>query len=540
MRPTKKPLLFLIQTSILALTFSVPLSGFTSEEEDLKKIAKYLKPISDSQWNEIASSKISDTYEVQKGDNLWNISKSLFGNAFYWPKVWTFNNDHIKNPHIIEPSQKLVFVAGSSDGIPTLAKADDNSPRSSAAGEVTEASVKEDEKKHKYEYEKLSPEMWAPEDFDSALSSEYDDVGIEKGLRIDFAKRLNFRVPALVNENTLPYLGEIVGSRRDGSNLSEGEVVFIKSNGQDLQVGAAYSILSDPLEISDKRTDRIGFGYTGIGEIRILTVKDGTYVAEITKGSDVVKRGHKIYPLLPLISEVSPKAAKAPLESLVLVDPNTSLYNVSQFKFVYFDRGLEDGVEVGNIFRVYDYYDPITRKKITDSDFLISADAMIVHATAQFSTALIIRAKGTISNGDFGVLQTNISDYEKKRKTLTKSIDGPEVKEDPELDELDSLDRNVGEGMGRKEEVEIKELDEWDRTKDVEPTIPSDTPADDDIDALESNEAAPAPDAAAPSTESMEPLPPLDGDVSSTGEPPSAQTPDPLDSADIPVEPMEE
>jgi hypothetical protein len=538
MRTNIKRLLLInssIVTTIAAFTVSAPLSLAGTEEAELARIATYLKPISDQEWNEIAGPRVSDTYQVQRGDNLWNISKSLFGNPFYWAKVWTFNNAEIGNPHLIEPGQNLTFNPGRSGSIPMLSNKSGPSFNSDTTGEISTSTVDEAAQtaaKNLKEYEKISPEMWAVEDPPSP-NSEFDEVGIDRDLKVDLATRFNFRVPSLVNESTLPHLGEIKASRRDGTNLSSGEVVFIQSTGKDLQVGTSYSILSEGTPINEKNSDRVGYAYRAIAEVRVIGVKDSLFVAEITNAWDVVKRNDRVYPLLPLISAIEPTPGRAPIESVAMLDPSGSVNNVSQHRFIFFDRGLEDGVEPGNVFRLYQYYDPVTQKKITESDFLISADAMVVHSTAQFSTALILNGIGTVSKGDFGILLTDIKDLQRdNRKGITKDIGSSQQAGDQELDELDELDKEVGEGLGRQEELEVKELDQWDRTKDIEPAVPSDADPNAGDDTLDSATAMPMdgnntggagsdfsdpvpvdPDAG---TQSPEPLEPLDGFDSSS------------------------
>ncbi|MBI3542792.1 MAG: hypothetical protein HY075_05895, partial [Deltaproteobacteria bacterium] len=187
-------------------------------------------------------------------------------------------------------------------------------------------------------------------------------------------------------------------------------------------------------------------------------------------------------------SDLKPLPARTALEALVVTNTELSTRNSAQYQFIHLDRGIEDGVQVGNVFRVYDYYDPVTRVKITDSDFLINADAIVIHATAQFSTAMVLHAHDLFSRGDFAVLLTDVSDLERQKKGEMRDFgeDERRTPEDKELDELDQLDRSSGEGMGKKEEAEIKELDQWDKSKDLqstpstEPTVPSaaDTPTD--------------------------------------------------------------
>lgn len=47
------------------------------------------------------------SYEVVKGDCLWNIAKKNehYGNGFAWPVIYQANRDEIKNPDLIYPKQ---------------------------------------------------------------------------------------------------------------------------------------------------------------------------------------------------------------------------------------------------------------------------------------------------------------------------------------------------------------------------------------------------------------------------------------------------
>jgi hypothetical protein len=471
---------------LLPLIASTTASAIT-EEQRLVQIAKHLKPISDSQWNEIAGARTSEIYEIQKGDTLWDVSKRIFGNSYYWPKVWSLNAG-IANPHIVSPGQKLAFMPGSSESLPKLAAAD-SAPNSSgtSSGTIAEVAAQGDSVTDSggsvmHEYDKVPKDAWAPITLANTLEKQYDTYGIDKELKITIPSRFVFRVPAIANEAKVPFLGEIVGSRRDAAWLSQHETVFLKSSSQDLQVGTTYTIMNAPEEIRERKSDRVGYIYKAIGEVRIVGVKDELYVGVITNAYDLIPRGSRLYPLLPLITEIKPVAARSAMEALVALSTTEHTKNSAQYHFVHFDRGIEDGVQVGNVFRIYDYFDPNTRKKLTESDFLINADAIVVHATAQYSTAMVLRSRDTFSRGDFGVLLTDVSDLERQINDRSRDLIGKDEQttlQDKELDELDALDRASGEGLGKKEETEIKELDHWDKTKDMqnnpsqEPTTPS-------------------------------------------------------------------
>ncbi|MBX9768661.1 MAG: LysM peptidoglycan-binding domain-containing protein, partial [Bdellovibrionales bacterium] len=112
--------------SLVAVAVAVPIGSAKAETaEDVEAalsqaFKKTPDPISDQDWSNIAGPKISETYEIQKGDTLWDISVTLFGNGFYWPKVWQLNGD-IPNPHEISPGRTLTFTGGTAAEPPRLA-----------------------------------------------------------------------------------------------------------------------------------------------------------------------------------------------------------------------------------------------------------------------------------------------------------------------------------------------------------------------------------------------------------------------------------
>ncbi len=99
------------------------------------------EPTSIEAWSTATFGRSEEIYIVQKGDTLWSISETLFGDSLFWPKIWALNRQGIVNPHFITPGMKVRFFPGSPDYVPTLSLGDE-SGKSETAGalnsEVTE------------------------------------------------------------------------------------------------------------------------------------------------------------------------------------------------------------------------------------------------------------------------------------------------------------------------------------------------------------------------------------------------------------------
>ncbi|MBC7465311.1 MAG: LysM peptidoglycan-binding domain-containing protein [Bdellovibrio sp.] len=79
------------------------------------------QPTSVEAWGAVLNNRPSQVYVVQKGDTLWSISKTLFGDPLFWPKIWALNRMGIVNPHFITPGLQVMFYAGGEDTVPSLA-----------------------------------------------------------------------------------------------------------------------------------------------------------------------------------------------------------------------------------------------------------------------------------------------------------------------------------------------------------------------------------------------------------------------------------
>lgn len=95
--------------------------NFKEEKRFHNLYKKYnLEPTNVESWEKAVGSRRSEKYNVQRGDTLWDLSQTFFGDPNYWPKVWSINKEEILNPHQVDPKMTIRFFPGSVDEAPTI------------------------------------------------------------------------------------------------------------------------------------------------------------------------------------------------------------------------------------------------------------------------------------------------------------------------------------------------------------------------------------------------------------------------------------
>lgn len=121
--PVKKP------RKTKSKTKTKPKAQLNPDDPDLRLEKKFndvyrkynINPTPDDVWAQATGKQVSQKYTVQKGDTLWSISKVLFGDANFWPKLWSLNKQGILNPHFIKPDTFVYFYVGDDESAPTIA-----------------------------------------------------------------------------------------------------------------------------------------------------------------------------------------------------------------------------------------------------------------------------------------------------------------------------------------------------------------------------------------------------------------------------------
>ncbi len=227
---------------------------------------------------------------------------------------------------------------------------------------------------------------------------------------LDLSKpRLRDRIQAsgYVTSKPIPSWGTIIASKDAGVSLTEGEVVFIRVEpGKEVQVGDRFAIVRLGRPVDHPVTKhKIGYQVLMPGELTILERKDDVTVAKINKSFSIVYRGDLIIPLRPVLPEAVGIRTQKKIEGFVVFSQEGAV-NISEKEFVFIDRGSQDGVMVGDLFRIYQ--DPARlrgfhgepRKEVREMPMIKVGEAVVVSVQEETSTAMVTRSSQAIYVGD--------------------------------------------------------------------------------------------------------------------------------------------
>jgi hypothetical protein len=532
--------------ALLVLLLAPSAFAVLTPEQEALRLSRVLKPIPDEEWKSIAGDKAESRYDVTQGDTLYDISKRLFGDARYWPKIWALNNDRITNPHIIRPGYQVAFLPGTGTSLPGVSVQTSEGPGAPGPrAEEVPAEIREDwgsvpkglaeqlrDEPRSREWTKLPRQSW--EHAPLPTTSDVDAQGFDRKNRVQIKVSTGFELEAFAASEKIEPLGRISGSRTESLNLVTGDAVFIVADSE-LQIGATYGVTSNPLVLKSRKSTRTGYSYSIEGEVKIIGVKEGLFIGTITKTKYFLNRGAYLMNVVPRVSTLKPIAGPSPLEGVVMFDRRFGTYAAAQGKSVFIDRGTDDGVQPGMVFRAYQYHDPVSDKRMTDSDFIINADIMVTYASPQFCVGTVIRNFSPVTENSMVVLLTDVSDLNNLSGFRNRSTE--EIQRDKELDDLDRLD---GRPLTDEERRELEQLENWKQNppgSEAAPADPNAPPGEPAVsaDPLDPSTAPPP----APEDEALAPPPPPEGadPLDPGAAPPAEMAPPPADAVDGSVPP---
>ena len=297
----------------------VHLNGAESSESMLARAARMGASVvisSDEEVYDYAPAPVEDKpeiYTVKDGDTLWGISERFFGDAYVWPRIWSYNPT-ITNPNWIYPGDLLYLSAK---------KAEPETAMQSAAVPVDTAAM---------------PTM--PKD------------------------AVLMRSRGFVDTEALKKAGEVVGAHKEVMWLSQHDETYVEFPEESVKVGdkfAAYAVLQEVEPIEDPDTE-LGKLVEIKGLMRVISFDVKTKIARAVVEESItpIERGtlvgpvHRFIDMIPAVT--NEKEVKGNIVAFLDIVTLAATHQV-----VFVDRGKEEGVKEGNRFFVVEQRDGLRR-----------------------------------------------------------------------------------------------------------------------------------------------------------------------------------
>ncbi len=320
-----------------------------------------------------------ETYTVQRGDTLWDLSAKFLDSPWYWPRLWSYN-PQIANPHWIYPGNVVRFYPGG-DGKP---------PRIEVVGTGAEQPVEA-----------------------RPGAGDGDDVTVGGRYRIGFvpAKGVQVRRDSFVTPRQAEESGVITAAFEEKLLLSIYDRAYARfPDGAGVKPGATYLLYTKQREVRHPVTGELfGFRSTIVGAARVVSVDGSVATVEITRAFDPIERGTLLGPWSDaVVRKVTARANTHALSGFIIAAQQDLVSEIGEHHVVFVDKGRADGVEEGNVFTVVRSGDPYGQHR---SDILSDSRAaelpiedigtlMVIDAQQTSSAALVVRSLRELFVGD--------------------------------------------------------------------------------------------------------------------------------------------
>ncbi|MEK2688242.1 LysM domain-containing protein [Bdellovibrio sp. GT3] len=360
-------------------------------------------PTSDEVWEKAVGERKSEVYKVQKGNTLWDISNTFFGDPNFWPKLWSLNDGAILNPHEITPDMNIKFYPGTMVDAPTVALAEKEGAETPEGEKVVEASVAEPpvppaRRKYNPVLKKL------PQSLPLGRFGIYDD---STSTEIEYRK-INLPTPSeylgyFIADNEIVGSGKVTSTELDSKTANEYQIVYVEITGNPEK---NYIVQKNLGELVDPAAKRRKAQMVEIqGELEIMEKVNPTknlYRAIVQKAIQPIEVGAQVIPgKVPMIDPrpgVVNNSAGAKIMGGELITKR-GLFGVNEL--VFLDAGTSRGLQEGQNLTIF--ADSALRNgesKAVMNDRAIGS-VKIVKATPNFATAYVTKASEDVKLGDY-------------------------------------------------------------------------------------------------------------------------------------------
>jgi hypothetical protein len=320
------------------------------------------------------------TYIVQEGDTLWDISSVFLRDPWYWPEIW-FKNPQIENPHLIYPGDTLAIVyVGGERRVQLLSRGADGTQSQLSGG---------------LQVVKINPRVRS-QPIDATAPS----------IPIESIRHLLER-PMIIDKETLDNSAYVLSSLDNHLINSSDDKLYVRKLDTTQGIGR-YQIYRPNRPLFDPITNELlGYEALYIGETRLLLRGDPASV-RVTNSVREILRDDRVMPMdnTNFERDFLPRPPSSDVTGAIVALLN-SISKSGAYQTIAINLGNRDGIESGNILRILRKGDVIPDKVESDPKFTVKLPdeqigmAMIIRAFDKMSYALIMEADMPISIRDY-------------------------------------------------------------------------------------------------------------------------------------------
>jgi hypothetical protein len=345
---------------------------------------------------------------------------------------------------------------------------------------------------HKKTRQKMDEEQFAQTDL------------IQSARRIyaQFSNRL--RVPGFISAAPLPQLARVVGPVRLEKSFRVGDTVYLRWAGapspkvgdsfatytpaivtQSLLDPTEFSVLptQEPHESLPKDNRMAGYFYEVTGRVRIFRIRGGLIEGMVEQLKGQLAVGDELMQETPKLKDVKPISGGIQLSAAVVCGSPYDRLSTTKKSFIYINRGSRDGIRVGRIFESIENV-MLDQSVGGASPQLSNGEAMVVHTTDSYSTAIITKQFDVIRIGSLlrtkqdSVPITPVTPFEGYQEQNAAMQLQDKIPEVPNLDDApESVDPSLPEPSKaptkEKEEEQLSELDALEKSMQAKSLTPA-------------------------------------------------------------------
>lgn len=364
------------------------------------------QPTSVELWEKAVGGRESEIYKVQKGDTLWGISTTFFGDPNFWPKVWSLNKGSILNPHEIDPTMNIQFYPGTADEAPTL----------ELAGAESSEAVVEAGKASAEATKAAGAAMPRPKKRTPLLKTLPNSLPLYRmGMLQDSKVELQVELPKNQFPTAPEYLeyymvdapiqgvGQVTATEMNMKTAGDYQFIYVRLNeggGKDFVAQKNLTKVNDP-----RVKDRQGQMVEVQGEIEILekvNEQQNIYRAMVKRAIQPVEVGAVLTPgRLPMIDPSSSEVTTGVGAKIIggQFDKKRSLFGNNTL--VFLDAGASAGLQEGQSLAIFADERVRNKKNEAVMNDRVIGKLKIVRVSQNFATAYVVKATDDILVGDY-------------------------------------------------------------------------------------------------------------------------------------------